>query len=54
MSEFLKKLFSDESGQPSSNRVFGAIALVLGLIMASLGKKEIATMMRKDNVVWGV
>jgi len=28
MSEFLKKLFSDESGQPSSNRVFGAIALV--------------------------
>jgi hypothetical protein len=33
---FLKKMFCDESGQPSSNRIFGGIVIIAGLVLAFL------------------
>jgi hypothetical protein len=37
MKTFLVKMFSDESGNPSSNRLLGALALLLGLVLAAVG-----------------
>lgn len=34
MIEFLKKVFTDESGNPSSPRVLGAILIVAGIVAA--------------------
>lgn len=38
MKEFASKMFRDESGNPSSNRVFGALVIIVGLVLACFGK----------------
>ena len=44
MKTFFVKMFSDESGNPSSNRVLGALALILGLVLAAVGQTASATL----------
>lgn len=55
MKEFLIRLFSDESGNPSSNRVIGALVVVVGLILACVGQNSTAlTVLSTGTALLGV
>ena len=40
MKEFFVKMFSDESGNPSSNRVIGSLVILVALILVCVGQKD--------------